>query len=146
METFSALLAICAGNSPVTGEFPAQRPVTRSFYVFFDLRLNEPLSKHWWGYRAHNDVIVMMFPIPARSCPRNMVYTECAPRCTHTCKSMLSLSLDCNPNQQCLPGCTCQAGYVLHEDRCIPFRQCPCAYHNKVYNSGETIAVDCNQW
>ena len=31
----SALLAICAGNSPVTGEFPAQRPVTRSFDVFF---------------------------------------------------------------------------------------------------------------
>ena len=34
METFSALLAICAGNSPVTGEFPAQRPVTHSFDVF----------------------------------------------------------------------------------------------------------------
>ena len=45
METSSALLAICAGNSPVTGEFPAQRPVTRSFDVFFDLRLNEPLHK-----------------------------------------------------------------------------------------------------
>ena len=40
METFSALLAIGAGNSPVYGEFPAQRPVTRSFDVFFDLRLN----------------------------------------------------------------------------------------------------------
>ena len=39
METFSALLAICAGNSPVPGEFPAQRPVTRSFDVFLDLRL-----------------------------------------------------------------------------------------------------------
>ena len=49
METFSALLAICAGNSPVTGEFPAQRPVTRSFDVFFDLRLNERLSKQSWG-------------------------------------------------------------------------------------------------
>ena len=36
METFSALLAICAGNSPVIGEFP-HRPVTRSFDVFFDL-------------------------------------------------------------------------------------------------------------
>ena len=35
METFLALLAICAGNSPVSGEFPAQRPVTRSFDVFF---------------------------------------------------------------------------------------------------------------
>ena len=44
METFSALLAICTGNSPVTGEFPAQRPVTRSFGVFFDLRLNKWLS------------------------------------------------------------------------------------------------------
>ena len=38
METFSALLDLCAGNSPVTGEFPAQRLVTRSFDVFFDLR------------------------------------------------------------------------------------------------------------
>ena len=41
METFSALLALCAGNSPVTGEFPTQRPVTRSFDVFFDLRVNK---------------------------------------------------------------------------------------------------------
>ena len=45
METFSAILAICAGNSPVPGEFPTQRPVTRSFDVFFDLRLNKRLSK-----------------------------------------------------------------------------------------------------
>ena len=45
METFSALLVLCARNSPVTGEFPSQRPVTRSFDVFFDLRLNKRLSK-----------------------------------------------------------------------------------------------------
>ena len=50
METSSALLAICAGYSPVTGEFPAQRPVTRSFDVFFDLRPNKRLSKQWWGW------------------------------------------------------------------------------------------------
>ena len=48
--TFSALLAICAGNSPVPGEFPTQRPVTRSFDVFFDLRLKKRLSKQWWGW------------------------------------------------------------------------------------------------
>ena len=46
----SALLAICAGKSPVPGEFPAQRPVTRSFHVFFDLRLNKPLSKQSRGW------------------------------------------------------------------------------------------------
>ena len=50
METFSALLAICAGNSPVPGEFPAQRPVTRNFDVFFYLRLNIRLSKQSWGW------------------------------------------------------------------------------------------------
>ena len=64
METFSALLALCAGNSPVTGEFPAQRPVTRSFGVFFDLRL----TNGWVNNRnvgdlrhhfAHYDVTVM---------------------------------------------------------------------------------------
>ena len=37
------------GNSPVPGEFPAQRPVTRSFDVFVDLRLNKRLSKQSWG-------------------------------------------------------------------------------------------------
>ena len=47
METFSALLAFCAGNSPVTGKFPAQRPVTRSFDVFFDLGLYQQWSKQW---------------------------------------------------------------------------------------------------
>ena len=43
MEVFSALLALCAGNSSVTDEFPSQRPVTRSFDIFFDL--NKRLSK-----------------------------------------------------------------------------------------------------
>ena len=50
METFSAVLALCVGNSPVTGEFPAQRPMTRSLHVFFDLRLNKRLTKHSWGW------------------------------------------------------------------------------------------------
>ena len=51
METFSALLTMCAGNPPVAGEFPAQRSVTRSFDVTCDLRLNKRLSKQsrgWW--------------------------------------------------------------------------------------------------
>ena len=50
METFSASLAICAGNSPVPGEFPAQRPVALSFDVFFDMHPNKWLCKRWWGW------------------------------------------------------------------------------------------------
>ena len=64
METFSALLDLCAGNSSVPGEFPAQRPVTRSFDVFFDLRLkNAWVNNREAGdlrrHLVHYDVIVM---------------------------------------------------------------------------------------
>ena len=71
METFSALLAICAGNSPVPGEFPTQSPVTRSFDVFLDLRLNKlwvnnceagDLSR----YRVYYDVTVMACSVGSR--------------------------------------------------------------------------------
>ena len=66
MKTISALLAICAGNSSATGEFPAQRPVTWGFDVSFDLYPNNgwanireagDLRRH----RAHYDVIVMIY-------------------------------------------------------------------------------------
>ena len=70
MEAFSALLAICAGNSPVPGEFPTQRPVTRSFDVYFDLRrINGWVNNREAGdlrrYSAHYDVIVMYCGVTA---------------------------------------------------------------------------------
>ena len=55
-----ALQAICEGNSPVTGEFPAQRPVTRSFDVSFDMRLNKRLSKQWWDWDAMAPIVTVM--------------------------------------------------------------------------------------
>ena len=41
MKTFSAVPA-------VPGEFPPQKPVTRSFGVFFDLRLDKRLRLMIW--------------------------------------------------------------------------------------------------
>ena len=73
METFSALLAFCAGNSPVIGEFPAQRPVTPSFDVLFDLCLNKRLSKQsrGWSFETtsrslwpHGDGVTLLFKVP----------------------------------------------------------------------------------
>ena len=63
METFPALLALWAGNSPVNGELPERRPVTRSIDVFFDLRPNKRLSNNREAgdlrrHRTHYDVIV----------------------------------------------------------------------------------------
>ena len=51
MEIFSTLLTICVGNSPVTHEFPSQKPVKQSVDVSFDLHPNKWLGKqlrHQW--------------------------------------------------------------------------------------------------
>ena len=73
METFSALLALCVGNSPVTGEFPEQRPVTRTF----DVSLICAWTNTWANngdagdlrrHRAHYDVIVVQFVLLIGAC------------------------------------------------------------------------------
>ena len=67
MQAFSALLALCAGNSPVTDGFPAQRQVTRGFDVFFDLRLNGWVNNREAGdlrhHCGHYDVTVMLWGV-----------------------------------------------------------------------------------
>ena len=68
METLSALLALCEGNAPVTGGFPAQRPVAWSFDASFLWSSPEQmvqqtvesagdLRRHYANY----DAIVMSF-------------------------------------------------------------------------------------
>ena len=64
METFSALLAFCVGNSVVTGEFPAQRSVTRSFVfslicAWTDSWANRGDAGDLRRHHAHYEVIVM---------------------------------------------------------------------------------------
>ena len=61
METFSSLLALCVGNSPVTGEFHAQRPVTQSFGVFFDINgwVKNGDAADLRRHRTHNDVALI---------------------------------------------------------------------------------------
>ena len=81
METFSASRALCAGNSPVTGEFPAQRLVTRSFDVFFCVWINSWINNREAGdlrrYRAHYDVIAMLRKIRGIICDESLeIYNQ----------------------------------------------------------------------
>ena len=102
METFSALLAICAGNSPVPGEFPTQRPVTRRFGVFFDLRLNKRLNKQprgWW------------FETPSRSLWRHS-------------NGMFSIDV-AHPSCPCA-GCAHQAFLGVRPGRVCLYNSAPC--------------------
>ena len=78
METFSTLLAFWAGTSPATGEFASQRPVTRSFDVFFNLRwINGSVNNGEAGdlrrHRAHYDVTVMGM-VAQIKCPPRTAY------------------------------------------------------------------------
>ena len=61
MEICSALLALCAGNSQVTGELPSQRPMTQSFDVFFwpNGWVNNQDADYLRRHRARYDVTVM---------------------------------------------------------------------------------------
>ena len=81
MITFSMLLALCEGNSPVTGEFPSERPVTRSFDVFFDLSLNEGwVSSREDGdlrcHPTHYDVIIIHKNIWTQKCGNKITYSR----------------------------------------------------------------------
>ena len=92
METSSAYLAICAGNSPVTGEFPAQRPVTQSFDVFFDLRQNKRLNKQWWGWWFETP------PRPLwRHCNGETQFNSSPPSAAHMRGSSLPQVMDFHP-------------------------------------------------
>ena len=69
METLSTLLAICAGNSPVPGEIPAQRPVTLSFDAFLKKIngwVNTGGAVDLRRHPAYYDVIVMDVAFYAR--------------------------------------------------------------------------------
>ena len=64
METFSVLLAICAGNSPVPSEFPTQRPVTRSLMfslicIWINVWVNNREAGDLSRYRTHYDITIM---------------------------------------------------------------------------------------
>ena len=83
MEIFSALLALCEGNSPVTVGFPSQRPMTQIFHIFIDLHLNKWLSKQsrrWWfetplcSLRRHCKTLAKIFQSAEVNC--DLVYTK----------------------------------------------------------------------
>ena len=100
--TFSARIMMALSNGNIcrvtgplwTGEFPSQRPVTRSFDVFFDLRLNKRLSKQswdWWfetpswsSWRHRNDkihIIVRMGILKKLLNPLNLHLCLCVRVC-----------------------------------------------------------------
>ena len=57
---------------------------------------------------------------PVQQCPAGQVYKECGSACPPTCDQTPRVCTD-----QCIQGCFCSDGLVLHDGKCIPLRQCP---------------------
>ena len=100
MESFSALLALCVGRSPVTGRFPLQRPVTRGLDIFFDLcqnKLSNKQPRRWW------------FETPSRP-----LWRHCDEALVYVCKSIYIYMCVhmCDDILFCIHPCTCHDAYA----------------------------------
>ena len=101
IETYSALLALCVGNSPVTGEFPSQRPVTQSFDFFICAWINGWVNNREAGdlrrNRAHYDVVVMVnllftYGMSYQITIDIVLLHNCCIRCVCVCENKIELS------------------------------------------------------
>ncbi|XP_061110253.1 IgGFc-binding protein-like [Conger conger] len=77
-------------------------------------------------------------------CQSNSHYEVCSTGCPTTCQS-LSPPLGCD--SLCQEGCTCDEGFILSGDRCVPFSQCGCAYGDRYYRIGDVFYPNgkCNE-
>ncbi|CAN8217949.1 unnamed protein product [Coccothraustes coccothraustes] len=67
-------------------------------------------------------------------CPSNSSYELCSHTCQHTCGAD---SATCHG--RCREGCTCQDGFMLSGDECVPLSHCGCSHHGVYYKMGETF-------
>ena len=94
MEAFSAQLTLCAGNSPVHGEFPAQSQWRGAFMLsLICLWINGWVNNREAGdlrrYRAHYDVTVMCILTIT-------LEVACEPLCDSAVNSIMSQFVDRN--------------------------------------------------
>ena len=92
------------GEFTGSGEFPTQRPVTRSFDVFFDLRLNKRLSKQPWGW---------WFETPSRSLLRQCNISDSHWR-TLWCEYVVFVMRQLMLHIICIHTLCCPLGAVVH--------------------------------
>ncbi|XP_035492191.1 IgGFc-binding protein [Scophthalmus maximus] len=80
----------------------------------------------------------------ALKCPVNSHYEVCATACPSTCQS-LAPPQGCQ--SQCDEGCSCDEGYILSGNICVPFSNCGCVYNERYYRVGQVFYPNgqCNE-
>uniref|UniRef100_A0A665VVA1 Fc fragment of IgG binding protein n=1 Tax=Echeneis naucrates TaxID=173247 RepID=A0A665VVA1_ECHNA len=72
----------------------------------------------------------------AVKCPLNSHYEVCPNGCPATCES-LAPPQGCEAD--CKEGCSCNEGYILSGDTCVPFSQCGCLYNDQYYRINQVF-------
>uniref|UniRef100_A0A672F8Q3 Fc fragment of IgG binding protein n=1 Tax=Salarias fasciatus TaxID=181472 RepID=A0A672F8Q3_SALFA len=72
-------------------------------------------------------------------CPRNSHYELCGSACPATCSDPDAPSKCKRP---CVETCTCDEGFVLSGDKCIPSAKCGCTHEGRYIPAGETFWAD----
>uniref|UniRef100_A0A8C4T5G8 IgGFc-binding protein-like n=1 Tax=Erpetoichthys calabaricus TaxID=27687 RepID=A0A8C4T5G8_ERPCA len=70
------------------------------------------------------------------TCPKNSHYEVCADGCPATCHGLNS-PVGCKA--LCQEGCSCNDGFILSGDCCVPISKCGCLYNEKYYKLGEVF-------
>ncbi|KAM4568117.1 IgGFc-binding protein [Fundulus diaphanus] len=72
-------------------------------------------------------------------CPANSHYELCGNACPATCSDPTAPSMCKRP---CVETCTCDKGFVLSGDNCVPNAKCGCNYEGRYVPAGETFWAD----
>uniref|UniRef100_A0A3P9H1N3 Fc fragment of IgG binding protein n=1 Tax=Oryzias latipes TaxID=8090 RepID=A0A3P9H1N3_ORYLA len=72
----------------------------------------------------------------AVKCPIHSHYDICASACPASCEG-LAPPPGCQAH--CEEGCSCDEGYILSGDQCVPFSQCGCLYNDLYYRINEVF-------
>ncbi|XP_064161333.1 IgGFc-binding protein-like isoform X1 [Anguilla rostrata] len=73
------------------------------------------------------------------ACPKNSVYSLTAPGCPATCYGMGSTA-GCRAGAR--EGCQCEPGFLVSDERCVPFQDCGCRYEGRYFRSGASFYTD----
>uniref|UniRef100_A0A3Q3B389 VWFD domain-containing protein n=1 Tax=Kryptolebias marmoratus TaxID=37003 RepID=A0A3Q3B389_KRYMA len=78
-------------------------------------------------------------------CPANSHYELCGNACPATCSDPNAPS---KCKRSCVESCTCNNGFVLSGDKCVPAAKCGCTYEGRYIPAGEAFWADqsCTQW
>ncbi|XP_039512123.1 SCO-spondin [Pimephales promelas] len=78
-----------------------------------------------------------------RVCPRGQVFSDCVSSCPASCSSPgPAASGQCR--DECVGGCECPPGLVLHAGQCVRRADCPCFHRRRTYSAGDAITQRCN--